>query len=63
MSGTLLLARAEIGRLRRNKRYLIFTVALPVFLYLIFANSPRFDSHNFYLSTEGKILRGLLPAR
>src|SRR5580658_273040 len=37
MGGTLLLARAEIGRLRRNKRYLIFTVALPVFLYLIFA--------------------------
>jgi ABC-2 type transport system permease protein len=37
MSGTLLLARAEIGRLRRNKRYLIFTVALPVLLYLIFA--------------------------
>jgi mannosyl-oligosaccharide alpha-1,2-mannosidase len=33
------------------------------YLYLIFANSPRFDSRNFYLSTEGKILRGLLPAR
>jgi hypothetical protein len=33
------------------------------YLYLIFANSPRFDSHNFYLSTEGKVLRGLLPAR
>jgi hypothetical protein len=29
------------------------------YLYLIFANSPRFDAHNFYLSTEGKILRGL----
>jgi hypothetical protein len=33
------------------------------YLYLIFANSPRFDSNNFYLSTEGKVLRGLLPAR
>lgn len=29
------------------------------YLYLIFANSPRFDAKNFYLSTEGKILRGL----
>ncbi|HEX3790075.1 MAG TPA: glycoside hydrolase family 47 protein [Pseudonocardiaceae bacterium] len=29
------------------------------YLYLIFANSPRFDSHDFYLSTEGKVLRGL----
>jgi ABC-2 type transport system permease protein len=37
MGGTLLLARAEIGRLRRNTRYLIFTLALPVLLYLIFA--------------------------
>jgi ABC-2 type transport system permease protein len=36
MSGTLLLAKAEISRLRRNKRYLIFTVALPVMFYLIF---------------------------
>jgi Glycosyl hydrolase family 47 len=33
------------------------------YLYLIFANSPRFDSKNFYLSTEGKILKGMLPAR
>lgn len=30
------------------------------YLYLMFANSPRFDSKNFYLSTEGKILRGLI---
>ena len=30
MSGTLALTKAEISRLRRNKRYLIFTVALPV---------------------------------
>jgi ABC-2 type transport system permease protein len=36
MSGTLLLAKAELSRLRRNKRYLIFTVALPVMFYLIF---------------------------
>ncbi|HEX3783996.1 MAG TPA: glycoside hydrolase family 47 protein [Pseudonocardiaceae bacterium] len=33
------------------------------YLYLIFANSPRFDAHNFYLSTEGKVLRGLVPAK
>src|SRR6266700_3243916 len=35
MNGTLALARAEISRLRRNRRYLIFTVGLPVMLYLI----------------------------
>jgi hypothetical protein len=29
------------------------------YLYLIFANSPRFDSRSFYLSTEGKVLKGL----
>ena len=33
-SGTLALTKAEIIRLRRNKRYLIFTIALPVVLYL-----------------------------
>lgn len=33
------------------------------YVYLIFANSPRFNSRDFYLSTEGKILRGLIPAR
>ena len=37
MSGILLLTRAEINRLRRNKRYLIFTLGLPVVLYLFFA--------------------------
>ena len=39
MSGTLALAKAEISRLRRNKRYLIFTVALPVMFYLVFGKS------------------------
>ena len=37
MNGTLALARAEIRRLGRNKRYSIFSIALPVVLYLIFA--------------------------
>lgn len=36
MSGILALTKAELSRLRRNKRYLIFTVALPVMFYLIF---------------------------
>ena len=35
MGGTLALARIEIVRLRRNKRYLMFTLALPVVLYLL----------------------------
>jgi mannosyl-oligosaccharide alpha-1,2-mannosidase len=29
------------------------------YLYLMFADSPRFDGSNYYLNTEGKILRGL----
>jgi ABC-2 type transport system permease protein len=39
VEGTLLLAKAEVLRIRRNKRYLIFTVALPVMFYLFFAKS------------------------
>ena len=30
------------------------------YIYLIFARTPRFDTGNFYLSTEGKILKGLV---
>jgi ABC-2 type transport system permease protein len=37
MRGILLLTRTEINRLRRNKRYFMFTLALPVVLYLIAA--------------------------
>jgi ABC-2 type transport system permease protein len=37
MTNTLALARAEIMRLRRNKRYAIFTIAIPVILYLVIA--------------------------
>jgi ABC-2 type transport system permease protein len=37
MKGILLLTRAEINRLRRNRRYFLFTLALPVVLYLIVA--------------------------
>jgi ABC-2 type transport system permease protein len=36
MTGTLVLARLEVLRVLRNKRYLIFTIALPVVLYLAF---------------------------
>lgn len=31
--------------------------------FLIFARTPRFNTSNFYLSTEGKILRGLRPTK
>src|SRR6201999_2538425 len=41
MRGILLLTQAEIHRLRRNRRYLIFTVGLPVVLYLIFAKAAN----------------------
>ena len=39
MRGILLLTQAEISRLRRNRRYLIFTVGMPVVLYLIFSKA------------------------
>jgi mannosyl-oligosaccharide alpha-1,2-mannosidase len=29
------------------------------YLYLMFADSPRFDGANYYLNTEGKVMRGL----
>jgi ABC-2 type transport system permease protein len=41
MRGVLLLTQAEISRLRRNKRYLLFTIALPVILYLIVAKQGK----------------------
>src|SRR6201992_2046538 len=37
MEGILLLTRTEIHRLRRNRRYFLFTLGLPVVLYLIAA--------------------------
>jgi len=41
MRGTLLLARAEIMRLRRNRRYMITTLAFPIVLYLLIAKSAK----------------------
>jgi ABC-2 type transport system permease protein len=41
MRGILLLARAEIMRLRRNRRYMITTLAFPVVLYLLVAKSAK----------------------
>jgi ABC-2 type transport system permease protein len=41
MRGTLLLAQTEINRLRRNRRYFLFTLALPVVLYLIVAKQGK----------------------
>jgi ABC-2 type transport system permease protein len=53
MGGILLLTRAEINRLRRNRRYLLFTVALPVVLYLLFAKAGSkvygIDFHAYYM--------------
>lgn len=39
MTGTLTLSRLEIRRVLRNKRYMLFTLALPVVLYLAFGRS------------------------
>jgi ABC-2 type transport system permease protein len=41
MSGTLALARIEMVRLRRNKRFLMFTLALPIVLYLLVAKQVQ----------------------
>lgn len=32
------------------------------YYYLLFSNTPRFDYHDNYLTTEGKVLKGLRPA-
>ena len=37
MGGTFALAKLEVVRLRRNRRYMIFTLGLPVVLYLLVA--------------------------
>ena len=39
MTGTLTLTKLEIRRVLRNKRYLLFTIGLPVVLYLAFGRS------------------------
>jgi ABC-2 type transport system permease protein len=39
MNGTVALALAEIKRLRRNRRYLLLTIAFPVMLYLLVGKS------------------------
>jgi ABC-2 type transport system permease protein len=41
MRGILLLARAEIMRLRRNRRYMVTTLAFPIVLYLLVAKSTK----------------------
>jgi ABC-2 type transport system permease protein len=41
MVGTLALTRAELMRLTRNRRYLIFTVALPVVFYLLIGKQVK----------------------
>lgn len=41
MGGTFALAKIEIIRLRRNKRYMMFTLALPIALYLLVAKQVQ----------------------
>jgi ABC-2 type transport system permease protein len=53
MRGTLKLAKAEVNRLRRNKRYFIFTLIFPVMLYLFVgkqnAHAYGVDFKAFYM--------------
>jgi ABC-2 type transport system permease protein len=56
MRGTMALARAELSRLMRNKRYFIFTVAFPVVLYLLVARQVSATAYgvaykSFYMVT------------
>jgi ABC-2 type transport system permease protein len=41
MHGTLLLSRTEISRMRRNRRFLITTLAFPVVLYLLIGTRAK----------------------
>ena len=41
MRGILLLIRAEIIRLRRNRRYMVTTLAFPIVLYLLIGKSAK----------------------
>ena len=50
MRDILLLTRAEISRLRRNRRYLLFTVGLPVVLYLLFAKQGKSTAYGVNFS-------------
>jgi ABC-type Na+ efflux pump permease subunit len=45
MGGTLTLTRAELKRLTRNRRYLIFTMALPVVLYLLIGRQVKASAY------------------
>jgi ABC-2 type transport system permease protein len=53
MNSTLALSKAEILRLGRNKRYFLFTLALPIILYLIIgkqqAHAYGVDFQVFYM--------------
>ena len=46
MGGTLALARIEIVRLRRNKRYTVITLALPIVLYLLISKQATHQLAN-----------------
>jgi len=58
MRGILSLTRLEIMRVRRNRRYLIFTVGFPVVLYLLLgkqvtANAEGVSFHAYYMVAMG----------
>jgi ABC-2 type transport system permease protein len=59
MTGTLTLTRLEIKRVLRNKRYLLFTIGLPVVLYLSFGRSQTLayglDFKVFYMIAMASI--------
>ncbi len=56
MNATLSLTRAEIARIRRNKRYLIFTIGLPVVLYLFFAKQAGASATAYGISFRAEYM-------
>jgi ABC-2 type transport system permease protein len=59
MTGTMRLSKLEIQRVLRNKRYLLFTIGLPVMLYLAFGRSQTLayglDYKEFYMIAMASI--------
>ena len=62
MAGTLLLTRAELRRLMRNKRYFFFTVGIPVVLYLLIGRSVTTTAYNVAFGAYYMIARATLGA-
>jgi ABC-2 type transport system permease protein len=62
MRGILMLTQAEINRLRRNRRYLIFTVGFPVVLYLIVGRQGKTQAYGVQFAAYYMVAMATLGA-